>query len=180
MKECTCCHNKKSPSAFPRSQVKKDGTRQGDGHRAVCRECGSAETMSRRLAWPKARKVAYAKRQQAYMRDWKRMKPWYQKTAAANLHAKRVGAAGVLQTSEVEKVWETAGGKCWACGCPATELDHYRPINSKSGGTNTAENIRPICRECNQKRSHKWHGAEIAEKEAALLRQLKTLLNGAR
>ena len=77
------------------------------------------------------------------------------------------------------KVWQRWQGKCWVCGYPATEVDHFIPVNRLAGGTNTADNIRPICRECNQKRSHKWHNVGIAEKEAALLRQLKALLNEA-
>jgi hypothetical protein len=54
-----------------------------------------------------------------------------------------------MEEADVRQVWERWQGKCWACGCPVTEV----------GG--------------NQKRSHKWHGTEIAEKEAALLQQLK-------
>ena len=68
-------------------------------------------------------------------------------------------------------------GKCWTCGCIATQLDHVRPINRKAGGTNTADNIRPICQECNQKRSHGWHGDAIAEQEASLLKQIKEVIH---
>jgi len=65
---------------------------------------------------------------------------------------------------------------CWCCGRDAAEVDHFRPINKHGGGTNTADNIRPICRECNQKRSHKWHGEAVAKKESKLLKALKELL----
>ncbi len=180
MKVCMCCKLEKTMTAFPLAQRRKDGSRQGDGRRAVCKACDNAKEQERKRGWSRRRKADHAKYMTDYMRQWKQQKPWYQKTAAANLHARRVGASGVLQTNDVENVWVASGGKCWVCGCPATELDHYRPINGKSGGTNTADNIRPICRECNQKRSHQWHGEDVAEKEAGLLRQLKALLNEAR
>lgn len=103
-------------------------------------------------------------------------RPFYQKAAKANLHAKRVGASGTITEQEVSDVWQAWKGLCWCCGCEASEVDHFRPINKTGGGTNTADNIRPICRECNQKRSHKWHGEAIANKEAKMLKALKELL----
>ena len=39
--------------------------------------------------------------------------------------------------------------------------------------------LRPICRECNQKRSHQWHGLRQARLEADLLKKIKVLLHGA-
>ena len=113
-----------------------------------------------------------SEREKAY-RDGR---PHAKRAKWANLHAKRVGAVGILHANDVSECWESNGGKCWVCGFPAMELDHFRPINKAGGGANTADNIRPICRECNQKRSHQWHGEEIATKEAKLLRQLKRLL----
>jgi 5-methylcytosine-specific restriction endonuclease McrA len=62
------------------------------------------------------------------------------------------------------------------CGYDATQLDHYRPINKDAGGTNTADNVRPACKDCNHKRSHRWHGEELATREAEMLKQLKELL----
>jgi len=47
-----------------------------------------------------------------------------------------------------------------------------------AGGTNTPDNIRPICRECNHKRSQQWRGNAMAEQEANLLKQIKILLHG--
>ena len=57
--------------------------------------------------------------------------------------------------------------------CPACGRNAYRQ------GKYQKPTPAQICRECNQKRSHMWHGAEIAKKEAELLRQIKTLLNEA-
>ena len=116
---------------------------------------------------------AVAAREKAY-RD---SHPYAMRAKWANQHAKRISASGMVSEADVKTAWELSGGRCWICGDVADSLDHYRPLNGRSGGTNTMDNIRPICRECNQKRSHKWHGVGIAEKEAALLRQLKALLS---
>ena len=53
-----------------------------------------------------------------------------------------------------------------------------RPINNVACGTNTPDNIRPICAECNQKRDHGWYGEQIAMREAAMLKQIKELIHG--
>lgn len=179
-KRCRRCGEDKPVTAFPLAQFKKDGKREGDGYRTVCIRCETAKAAERKAKWDDGRKKTHTRYMVNYCRQWRSDKPWYMKAYAANLHAQRVGANGTITHKQAEQVWKEWDGKCWVCSEQATELDHFRPINGKSGGTNTPDNIRPICRECNQKRSHKWHGAEIAEKEAGLLRQIKTLLNEAK
>ena len=179
MKTCNKCKTEKPMDAFPQSQFKKDGSREGDGRRAVCKACANEERNLRMASWSPEKLDAYKKRQLRHIRRWDKEHPHVVKASKANLHAKRVGAEGKVTSEDVRQAWDTWNGKCWVCGISATELDHYRPINCKGGGANTADNIRPICRECNQKRSHRWHGEDVAEKEAGLLRQLKALLNEA-
>ncbi|HUS59432.1 MAG TPA: HNH endonuclease signature motif containing protein, partial [Planctomycetota bacterium] len=94
----------------------------------------------------------------------------------ANTRAKQLELEGCIAQEDVLAVWKKWDGRCWVCGDVAEELDHFRPINPEAGGTNTADNIRPICRDCNHKRSHRWHGKAKAMKEATLLKQLKDLL----
>jgi len=178
MKTCTKCGQTKPLGDFHRSQSRKDGKRYGDGRRSICKACSGRYDKAMRASWTDAQRKAVVQRNAEYLSRWLKDKPWYKKAAAANLHAKRVGAIGVLTRDEVGSVWESWNGRCWVCGCEASEVDHYRPINGNGGGTNTADNIRPICRECNQKRSHEWHGETIAEREASLLRQIKELLHG--
>ena len=109
------------------------------------------------------------------VRKWRKNNPISAKASYANSHAKHIGAIGVLTMEEVRVVWDQYGGNCWVCGDPANQLDHVIPLNKRGGGTNTPDNIRPICNECNQKRSHKWHGEDLANKEAELLKQIKQL-----
>ena len=50
-------------------------------------------------------------------------------------------------------VFSVLGNKCLYCGRPADTLDHVIPI--AWGGTNDAENMQPICRNCNSKKGGK-------------------------
>ena len=86
-----------------------------------------------------------------------------------------MGASGEVSATDVEAAWKQYNGKCWVCGDNADELDHYRPLNKTGGGNNTADNIRPICGECNHKRHRAWINDEIAQKEAVMLKALKRL-----
>lgn len=57
------------------------------------------------------------------------------------------------------KVWNRAGGKCEICGSGAwLEHDHRLPF--AKGGKTTFENLRLICRACNQRESIKVFGVQ--------------------
>jgi hypothetical protein len=57
--------------------------------------------------------------------------------------------------SEVkQQVWRRDGGKCVNCGSKRhLEYDHELPVSK--GGSNTANNIRILCKQCNRKKSGK-------------------------
>ena len=179
MRKCNKCGEAKQDKDFSPSQMDKaTGCRKGDGLRRVCKDCTALRQRKYIASLPAAKRDAVRKTRVKQVKAWNKNNPAYQKAAKANLHAKRVGAKGKVSGKDVIAVWEKYGDRCWCCGSEATEIDHYRPINKKSGGTNTADNLRPICRECNQKRSHFWHGDDIATREANLLKQIKNLLHG--
>ena len=172
-KHCNSCDTDKPLSAFPLGCLRKDGTRYGSGRSSQCKACQSKRYKERRLAWKPAKRREVAAKEKAY-RD---SNPHAMRAKWANQHARRVGAEGTLSRSDVRRAWDRFEGRCWVCGYPADSLDHYRPLNGTSGGANTADNIRPICKECNQKRDHGWHGDSIAEQEAALLKQIKEVIH---
>ena len=57
--------------------------------------------------------------------------------------------------SEVkQQVWNRDGGKCIICGSKRhLEYDHELPVSK--GGSNTVNNIRILCKQCNRKKSGK-------------------------
>ena len=173
MKRCKQCGKSKPYDAYFKSGFLADGkTRKGDGRRCVCKACVAEARRKRMAAWSEGeREVARNRSAQ-----WRERKPHHYRAHHANLQAKRRGANGVVTAEDVHNAWERWGGKCWICVDDATQVDHFRPINKQAGGTNTADNIRPICADCNHKRSHRWHGADLAEREATLLKQIKELL----
>jgi len=176
MKNCRKCGQDKPLAEFPLSQFRKDGTRQGDGHRAVCKKCDNAYSRERKKAMSKTEEASRRKYHADYCRRYRRRKPWVGKDRTANTRAGQLGLGGRITQRDVLEAWQQWDGCCWVCGSAAEELDHFRPINHEAGGTNTADNIRPICRDCNHKRSHRWHGENTAMTEAGLLKKLKQML----
>jgi len=175
-KTCKACGQTKPVEQFQRSSwVGSDGQRTRIGK---CNACRWDERKASMQTWAAEKQKAEKQRWQKAARRWDAKHPESPRASKSNLHAKRVGASGRITASDVLAVWNEWEGRCWVCGCEATEVDHVRPLNKQAGGTNTADNIRPICRECNQKRSHGWHGMAVAVKEAGLLKQIKHLLNG--
>jgi len=176
-KRCRICNEAKPVSEFGRTRFRQCGKqRVGDGYRTYCRSCHALRAHKRRAAMTENEKREAARKEAA----WRAAHPHSLRARWANKHAKKVGAVGTLTESDVVSAWAAWGGLCWVCGCQANSLDHHRPLNGKSGGTNTPDNIRPICRECNQKRSHEWYGEETAIKEAQMLKDLKHMLDSSR
>ena len=115
----------------------------------------------------------HARKQKA---AWRSNRPEYDRAQKANSRASKMGVDGVLAPDQIKAVWDRWNGCCWICGHQANQLDHFRPLNKRAGGTNTPDNVRPICNSCNQKRDHGWHGEEIAIKEAEMLRAIQEML----
>jgi 5-methylcytosine-specific restriction endonuclease McrA len=173
MKTCRRCEKRKPEDGFDLAGYRADGsTPKGDGRRVVCKACVSDARRKRMAEWPESRREEVRRRTRA----WQKANPYHHKAHQANLQAKRRGADGVLSPADVRAAWERWGGFCWVCGDAATQVDHFRPINRLAGGKNAGANIRPICGDCNHKRSYRWHGEDLAAREAVLLKQLKELL----
>ena len=65
-----------------------------------------------------------------------------------NMRAKRLGAEGKIDRSKWDDKLSLAGYKCVNCGSEADiVIDHIIPLSK--GGTNTIDNIQPLCRSCN-------------------------------
>ena len=162
----------------------------------TCSHCGKTKPLDEfsatrkwitRISWCKAcrRKDAKAKYAKESPADRRKRRSQHvvdiyaQRARRVNRRCQIKGVPGNLTGDDMRSAFVEYGGLCWICGDKATEVDHFRPINGSSGGTNTRENIRPICYACNRKRDHAWHGPRVAEQEALLLKQLKRLFNQA-
>jgi 5-methylcytosine-specific restriction endonuclease McrA len=59
-----------------------------------------------------------------------------------------------IPSEVVNEVWDRDRGRCVICGSQRQlELDHRIPYFK--GGSNTANNIRILCKECNRRKSGK-------------------------
>ena len=168
-KTCLGCHSKLPLTAFCRCHKRIDGKR---GHDSRCKTCRASAQRIKQASLNETQRVMLKRTK----REWQAKHPHAARARWANQHARRLDVAGTLLEQDVDAAWIAYSGLCWVCGEKATQLDHFRPINKTAGGMNTADNIRPICDACNHKRDHGWHGEEVAEKEAQLLRQIKRLL----
>lgn len=71
---------------------------------------------------------------------------------SVNSRVKRLyGDCHRLTADDLVWMYETYGRKCLACGSPKQpSIDHVVP--SSKGGTNTRDNIQPLCLPCNLKK----------------------------
>lgn len=129
----------------------------GDRQCRICRRVRVAETYSRRrevyLERNRAKRAANPEKHRAESREWARANP--EKRALCDRvkrHRKR--AAGHLTAAEWRSVLAKYGTACLACGSddPPT-IDHVIPISQ--GGTNTADNVQPLCNPCNMRKGRK-------------------------
>jgi 5-methylcytosine-specific restriction endonuclease McrA len=100
---------------------------------------------ARRAANPEA--VAEANRK------WRRENP-ERAALTSRLKKQRRRAAGVLTIADWQGVLALYGSDCLSCGSddPPT-IDHVVPIIQ--GGSNTVDNVQPLCRTCNTRKGRK-------------------------
>lgn len=72
-----------------------------------------------------------------------------------NQRAQRMGATGVITVGEWEDLKRQYNFTCLRCGIkePGIKLSCDHVIPFRKGGTNTIDNIQPLCKPCN---SRKW------------------------
>ncbi len=64
-----------------------------------------------------------------------------------------------ISTSQRRRIWQQAHGKCKNCGSQyALQIDHCLPI--ALGGDSAIENLRLLCRHCNQRAAIRQFGVE--------------------
>lgn len=75
-------------------------------------------------------------------------------TTGQNTRARKLGVPGTLDEQDWAKALNLHNHTCANCGSPIELcIDHVHPLSR--GGTNTGDNIQPLCRSCNSKKGSK-------------------------
>lgn len=92
-------------------------------------------------------------RRNAFMRAWKRAHPESVVGYQTKRRAMKAGNGGSHTPKQWLELCARVGGKCVKCGAVDNlTRDHIQPISQ--GGTDSIENIQPLCLRCNvQKRT---------------------------
>ena len=163
--------NRRLRAGLPIGHVKKTECPQGHPYDEVntyvspdgypqCKVCRKVRVREDRIKHTEKRKA-----DQAIWRDnnreWiaKHSKAWRlanpeRSALHGRLKKQRRRAAGIFTLQEWQQVLATYGENCLACGSddPPT-IDHVVPISK--GGSNTIENIQPLCQSCNSRKHTK-------------------------
>ena len=158
MKICNTCRAEKSFEDFSVSRANKDGRQN------KCKECSSA--YRRQLAKDNPEKAlagSYRQTEKLLERNPNYFREFYAKqyateagrqrmiTNVQNRRARLMEAEGSYTAQEFIDLCDKYGNICLACeeSKPLT-VDHIIPLSL--GGSNTIDNIQPLCRSCNSRK----------------------------
>lgn len=90
------------------------------------------------------------------LREWRAANPEKVHIQKSNRRFREKGAEGEFSAAEWDALLKKFGYKCLRCGREGVKLtpDHVVPISR--GGSNTIDNIQPLCRSCNS-----WKGNRV-------------------
>ena len=88
-------------------------------------------------------------------KDYKKKNADKVRAYEAKRRALKVAASGAYTTAEWFALSEHFGNRCLSCGTQSRPLtaDHVIPLSK--GGSNTIENIQPLCGPCNARKGTK-------------------------
>lgn len=89
-------------------------------------------------------------------RAWRKNRAFVARANVQRYRARKRKAYGVDFTTHemVSARIELYGGLCYICGRDADAVDHVKPI--MKGGAHLPCNLRPICKQCNGRKSDQW------------------------
>lgn len=88
-------------------------------------------------------------------KKWNSSNPDKLKESCRRRRARRLGADGEYSHKQFREMCVLYGNVCLCCGASGVPLaaDHVVPLTK--GGSNGIENIQPLCRSCNSKKSNR-------------------------
>lgn len=87
-------------------------------------------------------------------RDWMKSNPGKNREYKANRRARKLGAGGTYTANQFKDLCEKYHNVCLCCGNSGKLVaDHVVPLSK--GGSNSIENIQPLCFSCNSKKHTK-------------------------
>lgn len=90
------------------------------------------------------------------LRIWRKNNPEKVFIQKANRHTLERGGSGAIKYEDWKDLLDRYGNKCLCCGRTDVKLtqDHIMPLSL--GGLHSIENIQPLCRSCNSRKSAKF------------------------
>jgi 5-methylcytosine-specific restriction endonuclease McrA len=157
-KHCSKCHLLQPLTQFYRDKKTRDG------HRAICKDCVKAyfRTDGHKQAakrWNAKQVLTIAERRREYLRKYKREvrranhAKWreHRRHENARRRARVLGAIGTYSIAEWRALLKKYAYRCLCCGYEGIlTVDHIIPL--ALGGSNSIDNIQPLCFNCNARK----------------------------
>lgn len=136
--------------------------------KSECKTCHNARMLDYKRQHPEASQRDYEKNKLSYKtkaKRWADANPEKRRAVLKNYrenhpdvthyhHVKRRAsennAEGMFSWEEWIMLLQKYGNKCLACGSEEVTRDHVVPISR--GGSNTIDNIQPLCKPCNSRK----------------------------
>lgn len=170
MKKCRRCDEEKTLDEFYKSR------QTADGRQCYCKVCSKAGVKKYRADNPdkysEYYKAEYEKRKdsesyQNYQQMWREVNRAAMNAAATEYYQENSGrwavyrqtrrarerAGGTFSLDEWNSLCEKYENRCLNCGAPECTIDHIIPL--AHGGSNTIDNLQPLCLGCNLKKGTK-------------------------
>lgn len=151
-KHCYKCGKWKDRSDFYKDKYERDGLTQ------KCKNCCKAATKKWEQENPQ-KAIDKANRNPKHIQrvvDWQRRNRERTRIHKLNRRARELGAEGRVTLAEWRAILDRYGRRCLYPGCDRTDIqrDHVLPL--VKGGTNTADNLQPLCSHHNASKGAKY------------------------
>lgn len=145
MKRCSGCGETKPVDQFNRNKQGRGG------RRSRCKACQKAYSQVNAEAIAARKHARYAANAEAIAQQ-RRANPHRRWEHTYRQRVRRYGFNPVVETFTRADLIARYGDRCWHCGGPFEQLDHW-PIAVVAGGPHTLDNVRPSCTPCNRSRN---------------------------